>query len=976
MPERRRGGQFMSKQAISSWKNKPNIIALKRNTHGSWRLRNLLLLLILFASVLYLKPYNVYANSDDSKQREVIRVGFFAMDGYHMIDDQGNRSGYGYDFLQLVSRYLDVDFEYVGYDKSWDETQTMLANGEIDLLTSARKTPEREELFDFSRPIGENNAILTIRSDNNSIIMHNFSTYNGMHVALLNGNTRNDDFVAFAQENGFSYFPVYFDTIDEMTEALQDGTVDAIVTSSLRQTNNERIIEKFKNSDFYAVVKKGNTELLDQINYAIDQMNAVEGDWRTELHNRYYENYDNRNLSFTEEEKKVIKEYSSKSDPLTVVCDPTRYPYSYVENGEIVGILPDYFREVADYAGISYKFIVCDSRDEYLDYRDTGEADLCIDVRLDSQSSEEFAGVVTAPYLNLRTALVTRTDFNGEIKTVATVAQSAAYDASDLETAEKKVFDTRDEAIQAVLDGKADAALVYYYIAQAFISKEKSGALTYRLLNDTSYKYHMALSEHVNHALAGILTKAIYAMPNSLIEDISGKYTAYQAKDLTFIMLMQMHPVISLWCGILLVAIIIIFMAGRVHIQKRNAEEAVQRAEEMKLLAEKAEAANKAKSRFLSNMSHDIRTPLNGIIGLLKIDENNFNNAELIRENHRKMMVSADYLLSLINDILQMSKMEKGEYVLEHDVINLYNLEQDIGTIVTDQTVTLGITWNYDMKNTRFKYPNVYGSPLHVKEIFLNIYSNCIKYNRPNGAITTTLEMLEEKNGFCTYRWTITDTGVGMSKEFLQHIFEPFVQEKHDARSVYQGTGLGMSLAKSLVEKMNGTIEVSSEKGIGSTFIVTIPFEIAASQIDESRKEIEKEEISISNMKILMAEDNELNAEIAQALLEGEGGEVTVVSDGQQAVDLFSEKAEGTFDAILMDLMMPVLDGLSATKKIRGMSRPDAKTIPIIAITANAFEEDQKKCMEAGMDAHLTKPLDIDKVKFTIYMNVKKEKEA
>ena len=930
---------------------------------------------ILLTSVLCINPQNVYAATNDASTREVVRVGFFAMDGYHMMDDHGNRSGYGYDFLQLVARYLNVDFEYVGYDKSWEEMQTMLQNGEIDLLTSARNTPEREEIFDFSRSIGTNSAILTIRSDNSTIIMHDFNTYNGMHVALLNGNSRNDDFATFAQENSFTYSPVYYDTVDEMTQALQDGVVDAIVTSSLRQTKNERIIEKFKNSDFYAVVKKGNTELLEQINYAIDQMNAAEGDWKTDLHNKYYENYDDRNLSYTTEEKDIIEKYSSNSNPLTVVCDPSRYPYSYVEDGKVVGILPDYFRKIADYAGIVYQFIPCESREEYLNYRNNGTADICIDARLDSQSSEAFPNTtVTAPYLTLRTALVTRTDFTGEVKTVATVAQSAAFDASYVENAEKKVFDTRDEAMQAVLDGKADAAIVYYYIAQAFVNREKSGALTYRLLDDTSYKYYIAVYDQVDHALAGILTKAIYAMPNSLIEDISKQYTSYQVKDITFIMLMQMHPIISMCVGILLLALISTVLIGRIHVQKRNTRMATQRADEMKALAEKAEVANKAKSRFLANMSHDIRTPINGIVGLLKIDEANFDNEDLIRENHRKMMVSADYLLSLINDILQMSKLENGEYVLAHDAINLYDLEQDIRTIVTDQTEEAGITWKYD-KNIQYQYPNVYGSPLHLKQIFLNIYGNCIKYNRPGGMITTTLELLEEKDGFCKYRWTITDTGIGMSKEFLQHIFDPFVQEKNDARSVYQGTGLGMSLVKNLIEKMNGTIEVASQKNVGSTFTVTIPFELvpAPANVDQQPKK-EKEEANISDMNLLMAEDNELNAEIAQMLLENEGAMVTVVGNGQEAVKIFNEKEEGTFDAILMDLMMPVMDGLSATRKIRSMNRTDAKTIPIIAITANAFEEDEQKCMNAGMTAHLTKPLDIEIVKQTLYEQVKTTK--
>ncbi len=211
--------------------------------------------IIIAGTIITVNPAMAYATSGED-QRETIRVGFFAMDGYHMMDEEGNRSGYGYDFLQLVSRYINVDFDYIGYDKSWEEMQKMLEDGEIDLLTSARKTPEREEKFDYSRPIGSNSAILTIRSDNNTIVMHDYDTYDGMKVALLNGNSRNDDFADFAEENGFSYHPVYFDTIEEMTSALQNGNVDAAVTSSLRQTDNERIIEKFKNTEFYVIVKK------------------------------------------------------------------------------------------------------------------------------------------------------------------------------------------------------------------------------------------------------------------------------------------------------------------------------------------------------------------------------------------------------------------------------------------------------------------------------------------------------------------------------------------------------------------------------------------------------------------------------------------------------------------------------------------------------------------------------------------------
>ena len=380
-----------------------------------------------------------------------------------------------------------------------------------------------------------------------------------------------------------------------------------------------------------------------------------------------------------------------------------------------------------------------------------------------------------------------------------------------------------------------------------------------------------------------------------------------------------------------------------------------------------AQKANAAKSSFLSRMSHDIRTPLNGIIGLIKINETHMDNRELVKTNQDKMLVSADHLLSLINDVLQMSKLEDENIEISHEPIDLGEISREVGTIISGRTAEAGIAFEIGKQELPVSY--VYGSPLHIRQIFLNIYGNCIKYNKPHGKVTTTLKCLGEKNGIVTYRWTISDTGIGMSEEFLKHIFEPFVQEHSDARTVYSGTGLGMSIVKKIIDRMNGTIVVTSKEGEGSTFVITLPFEIA-----EKPEEIPAEmdgEVNIAGLHLLLAEDNELNAEIARTLLEDEGAITTIVNDGQQAVDIFSRNKPGTFDAILMDIMMPEMDGLSATKAIRALDREDAGTIPIIAMTANAFDEDEKKCMEAGMNAHLVKPLDIQKMKEAVcrYLN-------
>ncbi len=379
-----------------------------------------------------------------------------------------------------------------------------------------------------------------------------------------------------------------------------------------------------------------------------------------------------------------------------------------------------------------------------------------------------------------------------------------------------------------------------------------------------------------------------------------------------------------------------------------------------------ADSANRAKSAFLLNMNHDIRTPLNGIIGLLKINMAHPEDRELVSENQKKMEKAANHLLSLINDVLQMSKLEEGKEEFISEVVYLPSISHDIVAIIQGNAADKSITLKFN-KVGNIMYPYVMTNPLHLRQIFLNIYGNSIKFTNEGGEILTNLECLQKKDNTIIYRWVISDTGVGMSEEFLQHIYEPFAQEKKDARSVYQGTGLGMAIVKKLIEGMGGTISIQSEIGKGSTFAIELPFEIAA---EPDNQEIE--ECDIHGLNIMLVEDNNLNAEIAEMLLKDEGANVIKVTDGKQAVDLFDLNPEGTFDIILMDIMMPVMDGITATKEIRALNRPDAITIPIVAMTANAFKEDEQKCLKAGMNAHLPKPLDIQKVKNTIFEQTRK----
>ncbi len=377
-----------------------------------------------------------------------------------------------------------------------------------------------------------------------------------------------------------------------------------------------------------------------------------------------------------------------------------------------------------------------------------------------------------------------------------------------------------------------------------------------------------------------------------------------------------------------------------------------------------ADRANSAKSNFLSRMSHDIRTPLNGIIGLLEINKAHADDIELVRENQDKMRVAADHLLSLINDVLEMSKLEDDEIELVFEPCDLMENSRTISSIMQTKISLEGQTHKLGKLDIPVRY--VYASPLHLRQIFLNIYSNCIKYNKPGGSITTSTECLSHNSKRVVYRWTISDTGIGMSPEYLTRIFEPFTQEddRTAPRTSYQGTGLGMSIVKKLVDRMDGTIEVSSVKGEGTTFVVTIPFDVApapeASQLEQ------KVEASIDGLTILLVEDNELNTEIAKTLMEDQGAMVLTAANGKAAVEAFEGSEPGSIDAILMDMMMPVMNGLDATQAIRRLERADAANVPIIATTANAFAEDAQKCLDAGMNSHLPKPIDITKLIQTV----------
>ena len=390
---------------------------------------------------------------------------------------------------------------------------------------------------------------------------------------------------------------------------------------------------------------------------------------------------------------------------------------------------------------------------------------------------------------------------------------------------------------------------------------------------------------------------------------------------------------------------------------------------ELLIAAKKAEAANEAKTEFLQRMSHDIRTPINGIRGLVNMADHYADDMERQTEYRTKVKEASNLLLELVNDVLDMSKLESGEIVLEEIPFNLSSISREVFVVIEQMAAEQNIRVAWEKKEITHR--DFIGSPGYVKRVMMNILSNAVKYNKENGQIyVSCVEIPSEQPEMTTMEFVCRDTGIGMAEEFQKHIFEPFAQEHTGSRAKFAGTGLGMAISKKLVEEMGGTITFESKKGVGTTFVIRVPFKI---DLDADKREESKEvsEKSIKGMHVLLAEDNELNMEIAEFLLQNEGAEVTKAWNGQEIVELFRKSESGEFDVILMDIMMPIINGYEAAKRIRSLDREDAKKIPIIAMTANAFTEDRIRAKEAGMDEHVAKPIDVELLIKVIHKLVK-----
>lgn len=912
---------------------------------------------VLLAALLML-PATALAE----ERPEPVRVGFFAFDGYHTIDENGVKSGYGYEFLRMVSRFIDVDYEYVGYENSWEDMLDMLRAGEIDMVTSARVTQERMDEFAFSKPIGTSSAILTTYPGS-SIIAEDYSTYDGIRIGLLKGSSRNDDLKSFAEENGFSYTPMYFELHTELEQALQSGQVDAIMTSSLRQTNNERVLNYFAVEQFYTMLRKEDTDLLNRLNYAIDQLNSVEGDWKNDLNNKYYFHHEEQNLTFTLEEQELIHQYTSGKKSLVVSVCTDKKPYAYLENGEARGILIDYFTQLAEYVGIPYTIVAPADREEYMRWcEELNVANVFLDGRFSSlQQAEERGRAITEPYTTMRLAMVTRRDFDGRIDTLAVSSAQGLFGIEDglAPNAERLTVSSREEAMQAVLGGKADATFVSLYTAQQFVNLDSRGLLTYTMLEEPTYDYHIAFAPQLDNALAGIFTKAIYATPVGTFENIASEYTSYKAQNVDLATWIKIHPIYTLGAGALVFLICFLIMTVLERQKRIRLEQ--KRSAELEVLADRAERASRAKSDFLANVSHDIRTPMNAIVGFANLMECDLDDRDKIHKYLGKIRFSSQHLLDLINDVLDMSRIEADQITLTPEPVSLTEqirlVESIVSAAAEERRQVFGVSI-YGLK-----HDSVMADGVRLRQVLVNLLSNAVKYTQEGGTVSLVMRELPcEQAGHACISFQVKDNGCGIAPELQEHLFEPFARGEASVTNKIQGTGLGMAITKNLVDRMDGEIAVDSTLGKGTCFVVTLTFALT------SWAGVEEQEGkgTLYGMRFLCAEDNEINAEILEAVLETHGATCRIYPDGEKLVEAFENVFPGEYNAILMDIQMPNMNGLEAAAAIRSSANPLGKTIPIIAMTANAFEEDVRRSLEAGMNAHISKPLNVAALEHTV----------
>ena len=906
-------------------------------------------LTLLFAVI----PVPVYAAEKTKEETEkIVRVGYVNALNYEEGGAGEYKRGAGYEYLQKISYITGWHYEYV-YG-SFTECCSMLENGEIDLFGNVSYTPERAEKFDYSSyPQGKDTYWLYTTKDRTDLTTGDSAALNGSRIGVTEGSYQDTLLSQWLENNNVQAEVMRYSGYDAMMSAMNTGKVDVIAAPDLATGYDYISIASIGFSDFYFAVSKQRPDLLSELNSALYEIQNTESDYNNKLVSRYY--YKSATgLSFNQEERDWLEAHDNT---ICLGYYDDALPFSGLEDGELIGIL----NTVTDTLKQEYKIDIQAKPYKSLKLMkqalETQEIDIIGPIISDFYLTEQDDLVLTDSIVDTTPAIIYKgEDYHDGLQVIAasdTTLFNPEITSVLFPDAQIYPCDSEEACLKAVADGVAGSTLVPSFRINILNANSLMKELSFAEMAQQSSV--SLLTNKENRRAASIFNKGIEQSSDLLSGVVLAQHTA--ANDS-----MSVGEFVSkhAWLFIGMASLIILVLGTLLYRLTASQKQVVAALNE----AENANTANIAKTTFLNNMSHDIRTPMNAIMGFTDIAMKQ-NPSEEIQGCLEKIRQSSVHLLSLLNDVLDISRIESGH-------IRYDPLPVDI-TAVTDSVLSISKGFMID-RNLRFqlhrnlpKSHYVIADEVRIREILINIISNAVKFTPDGGTITfETADKPggDERHTICC--WKITDTGIGISDKFIDHIFDEFSQENTDARTQYKGTGLGLAITKRYVDMMGGTIKVDSEKGIGTSVTVELPLELAEPESMDKISEIIGER-DLSGLHILLAEDNDLNAELAAVLLEDKGMRVTRAVNGCEAVIMMRDRAPGTFDAILMDIMMPKMNGYEATQAIRQLPyREDVKTIPIIAMTANAFAEDEQKSMKAGMNAHLAKPLDIEKVAATI----------
>ena len=918
-------------------------------------------------------------NSDtQTNEHKVIRVGSFE-DTFNYVDENGVRRGFGYELMQALAGYAGWKFEYVKCD--WSDCFDKLENGEIDVIGDISYTDERAQEMLFSEePMGEEKYILYADLSHKDIETSDFKSMDGKRVGVLLGTEPESMLTEWEKKNGIYTEHVNVYDNDDVKKKLADNEIDCFV--SLEESIwSERGISSVTNigkSGIYFAINKERSDIKEELDCAMRQLDKDSPFFKADLYKKYF-TLDYSQI-LTGEEKSWMKEHGAirigflNDDPAVFFMDE--------ETGKLTGMLAEYIACAKDCLGnqiLKFNIQSYDDYDEMIQALQDCEIDMIFYASRNPNFAEEkgFALTNTAWTYSLM-AVTDEKYFNeNEIHTVAVPKEKEAlkqHIAFNYPQWKFVDYDSLDDAADMVIKEKADCFIMGTSQVIKYDNNKDLKSIPLTKTMEACFAVRCGAGN-----LLSILNKTLKTMPSDMLTSALAIYDSTADKVTFFDFIKDNLPAVfattSFFAlGIIGIILVLLRKARKAEAAAKIAAEDTQKLnDKLEIALKKAEDASLAKTSFLHNMSHDIRTPMNAVLGYAQLmkDELKGKGMPETSEHLEKLQQSGNLLLSIINNVLDMARIESGRMEIDESYTLIEDIRQDLFEIFDDEAKKKNIAFNYTMN---VEHDHVLTDTTKVKEIFVNILSNAIKYTPAGGSVMVNVDELPcNEPGYMIVRTSISDTGIGMSQEYLTKIFDAFTREQNTTKSKIAGTGLGMSIVKKYVELLGGTIDVESELGKGSTFTVTLKHKIA----DEScyaKKHVEElgtgSEI-LNGRHILLAEDNDLNAEIAETILERAGLKIERVEDGVQCVDRIAKMPVGTYDMILMDIQMPKMDGYKATQEIRHLPDKDKACIPIIAMTASAFEEDKREAIAAGMNGHIAKPIDVDELMAILVKNIR-----